>query len=68
MPYDPAAELPDSVKGALPRSAQQGCRDAFNGAWSAYPDAKNREARAHTVIWATVRRKHKKRGGEWVKR
>lgn len=67
MPYDSIAALPDSVKSALPRGAQQIYLGAFNGAWKEYSEAKDREARAHKVAWATVKKKYQKVDGEWVK-
>jgi cation transport regulator len=68
MPYDSISELPDSVKGVLPKGAQEIYLGAFNGAWGEYSDADDREALAHKVAWAAVKKKYEKKDGRWGKR
>jgi cation transport regulator len=68
MPYDSVSELPDSVKGALPTSAQEIYRGAFNAAWDEYSEADDREERAHKVAWAAVKNKYQKKDGDWVEK
>jgi cation transport regulator len=73
MPYKTDAELPESVRNALPKHAQDIYRKAFNGAWDEYEDAKKRrgnesqEETAHKVAWAAVKDKYEKddKSGAW---
>lgn len=68
MPYKMISQLPDSVRDNLPKDAQQIYKEAFNNAWDEYSDQKDREARAHKVAWAAVKKKYEKRDDKWVKK
>lgn len=73
MPYRTDAELPESVRNALPTHAQDIYRAAFNNAWDEYSDAskrrggESREEAAHKVAWAAVKEKYEKddESGKW---
>ena len=66
MPYAANEELPPSVRAHLPPHAQAIYREAFNHAWIEYAHRSNREAIAHRVAWAAVKRRYRKVGGVWV--
>jgi cation transport regulator len=74
VPYDSIAELPEPVRGSLPRKAQQIYRRVFNSAWKEYADPErrksgaSREETAHKVAWAAVRESYEKKGGRWVEK
>ena len=74
MPYRSNAELPDSVKGHLPKHAQDIYREAFNSAWDEYADPgkrrddASREETAHRVAWAAVKHQYEKRGDRWERK
>ncbi|MGD8407548.1 MAG: ChaB family protein [Thiohalophilus sp.] len=68
MPYDRIDQLPDSVRNNLPKEAQQIYKEAFNNAWEEYSDRSDREATAHKVAWAAVKKKYEKSSGKWVKK
>jgi len=63
MPYATNEDLPSSVRAHLPPHAQDIFRAAFNHAWASYG---GREATAHRVAWAAVKRRYRKLGDEWV--
>ena len=63
MPYATNDSLPESVRGHLPRLAQDIYREAFNHAWVEYG---GQEARAHRVAWAAVKHRYVKSGGVWI--
>lgn len=42
MPYASNSDLPDNVRGVLPRHAQDIYREAFNSAWDQYADPEER--------------------------
>jgi cation transport regulator len=73
MPYKADAELPESVRDALPKHAQDIYRAAFNSAWDEYANSgkrrgdESREEAAHKVAWAAVKDKYEKdeRTGTW---
>jgi cation transport regulator len=71
MPYDTISDLPDSVKGSLPKHAQEIYMKAFNSAYEEYKDAKkrkghsSREATAHKVAWSAVENTYEKKGDTW---
>lgn len=56
MPYQEIDDLPDSVKGHLPKHAQEIFLAAFNSAESQY----NEEERAFRVAWSAVKRDYGK--------
>lgn len=66
MPYSSTNDLPDSVKGVLPRHAQEIYKEAFNSAYDQYdkPEERRgnegREEVAHKVAWNAVKQKYKK--------
>jgi cation transport regulator len=64
LPYARTSELPEGVKGALPKRGQRIFRAAFNAAHRTYG---GNEERAFKVAWAAVKRVFKKKGGKWVK-
>ena len=67
-----SADLPKSVREALPRQAQTIYRKAFNNAWQEYGSrmkrrrGASREETAHRVAWAAVKTSYEKRGGRWA--
>ncbi|HYG89150.1 MAG TPA: ChaB family protein [Azospirillum sp.] len=70
MPYRRNMELPESVKSRLPMHAQDIYRSAFNNAWQEYDRSEkcrtdSREATAHKVAWAAVKRRYEKVGDDW---
>lgn len=71
MPYDKNAELPDSVRDALPEHAQDIYREAFNSAWERYDDPdkrrgdQSREQTAHQIAWAAVKKQYEKDPDNW---
>jgi cation transport regulator len=68
MPYATNADLPASVRNRLPPHAQDIYREAFNHAFAAHRGEADREARAHRIAWAAVKRSYQKIGDEWVAR
>lgn len=68
MPYREISDLPDSVKNHLPHHAQEIYLAAFNNAWQEYAARADREAVAHKVAWAAVKKQFKKAGKEWVRK
>lgn len=74
MPYQRNADLPKSVRNALPKEAQTLYRKAFDNAWEQYGQRGKRrsgitrEETAHRVAWAAVKGSCEKRGDRWVKR
>jgi len=75
MPYGSNADLPGTVRGVLPRHAQDIYREAFNHAWEEYADpderrdeSESREEVAHKVAWAAVKRRYHKVGDIWRER
>ena len=75
MPYSSISELPDGVKNALPKHAQEIYKGAFNGAYEQYKEPSDRqedldrEETAHRVAWAAVKKAgYEKAGsGKWHK-
>jgi cation transport regulator len=64
MPYATNAQLPDPIRRHLPGDAQNIYRAAFNAAFARYGSA--REATAHRIAWAAVKRRYVRRGvGVW---
>ncbi len=74
MPYDTIEELPSQVRSNLPEQAQDIFKEAFNHAWQQYQDEEKRkgndslEVVANKVAWSAVKKKYKKKNGEWVKK
>lgn len=62
MPYQALKDLPDSIKGHLPKHAQEIFRAAFNSAEQEYSE----EERAFRVAWAAVKHQYEKGpDGNW---
>ena len=68
MPYADISDLPDSVRNHLPPHAQEIYMKAFNNAWREYAARADREAVAHKVAWAAVKRVYRKEGDTWVRK
>ena len=68
MPYADISDLPDSVRNHLPPHAQEIYMKAFNNAWREYAARADREAVAHKVAWAAVKRVDRKEGDTWVRK
>lgn len=66
MPYATNDALPPPLRHHLPEEAQDIYREAFNHAYGTY--GADREAIAHRVAWAAVKRKYGKVDGEWIRR
>jgi cation transport regulator len=67
MPYTTNTTLPARLRKVLPRHAQDIYRAAFNDAYEKYGRA--REATAHRIAWAAVKRRYVQRAaGFWVRR
>lgn len=67
MPYTSNAELPARVREVLPQHAQDVYRAAFNDALQRY--GRDREAVAHRIAWAAVKRRYIQRAaGFWARR
>jgi cation transport regulator len=66
MPYSAIEDLPPGVRHALPEHAQSIYRQAFNHAWERYRDNYEREAIAHRIAWAAVKRTYRKVGSDWT--
>jgi cation transport regulator len=74
MPYDSTADLPASVKKALPEHAQEIYKEAFNNAWEQYASPESRRGKAsreevvHKVAWSAVKEKYERGNGHWVRK
>ena len=67
MPYDRIEELPNNVRNALSKEAQEIFKEAFNNAWYQYKDPEKRkgdasqEEVANRVVLSVVKKKYKKK-------
>jgi len=76
MPYEELEELPESIRGSLPKHAQEIYLAAFNNAFRQYRDPDKRrgqadlEETAHRVAWAAVKEQYRKdrETGKWKKK
>lgn len=68
MPYASNFDLPPSVRDHLPEHAQDIYRAAFNHAYDAHAGDPDREAIAHRIAWAAVKRSYVKAGDRWLPR
>jgi cation transport regulator len=74
MPYASISDLPESVRAALPKQAQQIYRKVFNRAWDEYAEpgrrraGASREETAHKVAWSAVKARYEKSGDHWVEK
>lgn len=65
-PYKTTADLPESVRDALPAHAQDIYRAAYDSAWEEYANLakrrgdESREETAHRVAWAAVKARYAK--------
>jgi cation transport regulator len=66
MPYRSTEDLPPALREHLPEHAQEIYLAAFNHAWQSYAARADREAIAHRVAWAAVKRRYRKAGDDWV--
>jgi cation transport regulator len=66
MPYPSIEDLPPALREHLPGHAQEIYVSAFNHAWQSYAAEADREAIAHRVAWAAVKRRYRKVGTDWV--
>ena len=64
MPLFWIKDLPESVRGALPKGAQKIYLEAFNNAFEHY----KKEETAFKVAWFAVKKVYKKGDHKWVKR
>lgn len=74
MPYATLTELPDSVKGNLPKRAQEIYMEAYNSAWKQYAKPEDRrgddsrEEVSHKVAWSAVEQQYEKWDDRWIKK
>jgi len=77
IPYDNIGELPEGVKGALPRGGQRLWMEAYNYAYSATTKKKDRtvkrfptESDRAKYAWGVVKKVYRKpaNGEKWVKK
>lgn len=76
MPYHSLDDLPENVRSALPKHAQEIYKEAFNSAWQEYDEPQerrgdaSREETAHKVAWSAVKRVYEKdeQTGRWRKK
>jgi cation transport regulator len=68
MPYADISDLPASVRSHLPVHAQEIYLAAFNNAWEEYAGRADREAVAHRVAWAAVKKQYVKAGKDWIRK
>jgi cation transport regulator len=68
VPYARNSDLPPTLRDKLPLHAQDIFRAAFNHAWQGHSDDADREAIAHRIAWAAVKRRYEKQGDYWVER
>ena len=67
MPYASLADLPASIKDALPKHGQEIFRAAFNSAYSGTCEGRDDlEACANSIAWTAVGQKYKKTDDKWV--
>ena len=67
MPYASLADLPASIKDALPKHGQEIFRAAFNSAYDGTcADRDDREACSNAIAWTAVKTKYKKSEDKWV--
>ena len=66
MPYSNITEIPESVRGVLPKHAQDIYKEAYNNALDQYKNPKDRrgnasqEEVAHKVAWSAVKDEYEK--------
>lgn len=69
MPYQTLSDLPENVRGVLPKHAQEIYKEAFNHAFDEYAERgpEGREETAHKVAWSAVKKKYRKdeASGKW---
>ncbi len=74
MPYQSVKGLPEDVRDALPKHAQEIYKEAYNSAWDQYEDPderrgdQSREETAHQVAWSAVKQSYEKENGRWKKK
>lgn len=74
MPYDKKKDLPEDVRDALPKKAQEIYKEAFNSAWEQVADPEDRrgdqsrEETAHQIAWSAVKNEYEKVDDKWKKK
>jgi cation transport regulator len=74
VPYNNLKDLPESVRHALPKHAQEIYLAAFNNAWENYKDEQDRRGDAsrddvaHRVAWSAVKQSYEKKGETWQRK
>jgi len=68
MPYEEIADLPESVRSALPEHAQEIYLAAFNKTWPRFQDKTDQETTCHRIAWSAVKKAYEKIDGKWVAR
>ena len=70
MPYSKKTDLPKNLKEILPDHAQDIYKESFNSAWEQFKNRKGREREkiAHKIAWSAVKKKYRKKSGDWVKK
>lgn len=67
MPYASLADLPASIKDALPKHGQEIFRAAFNSAYDETCEGREDiESCANAIAWTAVKTKYKKTDDKWV--
>lgn len=73
MPYKTINELPEDVRGVLPKHAQDIYKEAYNNAYEQYKNPRDREGDesrevvSHKVAWSAVKKAgyEKSDDGHW---
>jgi cation transport regulator len=68
VPYGANDDLPPSVRGHLPETAQDIFREAFNHAFAEHAGDPRQEEAAFRIAWAAVKRSYEKAGDHWVEK
>lgn len=66
MPHVRNEDLPETLREHMAAHASDIYRAAFNNAWAEYATRSDREAVAHRVAWAAVKRRYRKVGSRRV--
>ena len=65
MPYRSNDDLPPGIRARLPIHARDIFRASFNHAWVSLAGDPDREAIAHRIAWAAVKKRYRKTGDVW---
>lgn len=68
MPYEKITDLPEPVKHALPKHAQEIFLAVFNSCWGKHNKKaiEEKEVVCHKMAWAAVKRIYEKVNNKWV--